>query len=206
MAAANATRAMREKITFDANVPVTVSFEFPSQAGQPQASKSGGEEFRYFLHGNKIMWIPPAAEAALRKHGEPDTVTITKQKIGTSITWLVEAPEEEPAIAAQLEASIAYTKNTTEARARTELAPAQPSQFAGSPARKEHPTPAEVREANEHARRITPATARLVAALCSAIDATIEAEAYAESRGVKLRFSEGSIRALANCSEIGEQR
>ncbi len=44
----------------------------------------------------------------------------------------------------------------------------------------------------------SPASARLMACLKGAIDAAIEAEAYAERQGLELRFSSEDIRTMAN--------
>ena len=45
---------------------------------------------------------------------------------------------------------------------------------------------------------VTPASAKLMGCLKAAIDAAVEAEAYATRQGLELRFSSEDIRTMAN--------
>lgn len=53
---------------------------------------------------------------------------------------------------------------------------------------------------------ITPACADMVAAMCAAVDAVIETQAYATRRGLGVTFSEESVRAIGLSIYIGSQR
>lgn len=204
------SRELRRKITFEANTPKTVTFEY----GGPGIETTGqyGTQYRYSLENNEIMWVEPVVEGMLKQLDihSGDSVVITKVKEGKTTKWRVEELAEEPAIAAQLAQSIENAKATTEARAKAELAPAAPYGQAGlhEPPdwRAQQHTNGAAKSAAPEARQITPAALNMTAALCSAIDAAIEAERYAHGRGLTLKFSPADIRALANCAEIGEQR
>jgi hypothetical protein len=52
----------------------------------------------------------------------------------------------------------------------------------------------------------TPAATQLASALCAAIDACVEAETYAQRKGLKLQFEAGDLRAMALSIFIGNQR
>lgn len=52
---------------------------------------------------------------------------------------------------------------------------------------------------------ITPRSAKMCAAMCSAVDAIIEVQAYAARRGLGVTFSEESVRAIGLTIYIGER-
>jgi hypothetical protein len=53
---------------------------------------------------------------------------------------------------------------------------------------------------------ITPASAQMCAAMCAAVDAIIETQAYASRRGLGVTFSEESVRAIGLSIYIGAAR
>jgi hypothetical protein len=54
---------MRQKVTFETNIPQIVSFEFPEP--KEVASVRGGTQWQYFVHGDRIMWLDDAAKRAI---------------------------------------------------------------------------------------------------------------------------------------------
>jgi hypothetical protein len=86
----------REKVEFPANIPTVVELD---GIGTLQASKSGDDEYRYFLRSNRIMWVPPAVheqlESAAANSGDVFEICKRQAKARAPITWTVR-PAETP--------------------------------------------------------------------------------------------------------------
>jgi hypothetical protein len=137
--AAAADTTLRQRLSFDANVPqiVTVLAKGTEQAN----SRDGSPEWRYFLADHKIMWIPESAHLAmLNAHAPlPATFELTKVKRGKdAATWDVVHIADEPAAAAE-EAKLVSQPAPPAAPAKGSQQPAAP---AAPPAPRPAPTAA----------------------------------------------------------------
>ena len=182
---------MRTKVTFAPNIPTQVILDGP---GELQPSKSGTDEYRYFLANDRIMWVPPEVhqqiERAQAQEGDMLTITRVKGAGKTASTWQVEHHAEEPAAAAVRATSTAQAYRQPSPQQRAAARPASPPEN-GYTATDQ---PAQTRILAE-----LPVTAadRLAGALAAAIDAAAEASTYAQRRGLILAWNAGDIRALA---------
>jgi hypothetical protein len=72
---------------------------------------------------------------------------------------------------------------------------------------REHGAAAFITPKQDEPQRIelTPAAVAITAALCAAVDAALEAQAYAVRRGLELRFTEESIRCIGATIFINQQ-
>lgn len=191
---------MREKISWADNVPTTVTLD---SAGELQRNRAGDVEYRYFLHGDKIMWVPTEAYQAINRTDarEGDTITITRQraKRNSTATWAVEPVTREGDGAAAIR--------------RTETAPSSRT-AASQPADREHydRQPGQGWTYREPAKPTTDTdlpvttTDQLAGALAVAIDAAAEASIYAKRHGLNITWNGGDIRALAATIYIQQQR
>jgi len=85
----------RQKIEFAANIPTQVELDGD---GTLQASKSGDDEYRYFLASERIMWVPPEVHQQILHSGaaKGDTITIERSKPGkAAATWKVSTRDDE---------------------------------------------------------------------------------------------------------------
>jgi len=173
---------MREKIVFPTNTPVLVTLE----AEPTLAPGRFGDEFQYFLSGDKIAWLKPEAHAAVQACGARvgDEVAITKRETRNgnrkAVSWTAEKVEEEPPEAAALPAPANNGAAKVNGNAHTDA-----SGPVAVPAR---PAPVE----------IPGEAANLFAALKTAIDVAALAMQYAREKGMPLHFDAGDVRALAS--------
>jgi hypothetical protein len=176
---------LREKVTFDPNVPVPVTLEF--DRGKEVNSARGGSQFQYFLADEKIMYVDPEVAEKIAASGAKagDTLEICRRtrRIGqqTRTEWEVVHLLDEPDYAHHEKAA---TQAPTRQAPRSAPAPAAQPAKAAPP-----PTPAS---------RTTPRTAQaMAAAFYAAIEAAEEAESYAAQRGRKLQLDTDAIKSLA---------
>jgi hypothetical protein len=95
----------REKVAFPTNKPVLIGLEFDP----PQEPRPGrfGDQYMYFLSGNRIAFLdPPAHEAIVRsgaKSGDDLALTKTEVRKGNrrGVEWVAEVVQEEPSDAAE---------------------------------------------------------------------------------------------------------
>jgi hypothetical protein len=97
---ARETYTPREKVAFPTNKPVLIGLEFDP----PQEPRPGrfGDQYMYFLSGNRIAFLdPPAHEAIVRsgaKAGDELALTKTEVRKGNrrGVEWVAELVQEEP--------------------------------------------------------------------------------------------------------------
>jgi len=90
----------REKVSFSTNIPVLVQLEFDP----PTEAREGrfGDQYMYFLAGNRIMFIEPELHAEILKAGcgAGSEVAICKRELRNAgrkhIQWEVVTQQEEP--------------------------------------------------------------------------------------------------------------
>jgi hypothetical protein len=190
---------LREKVTFDPNVPIAVTLEFDH--GKEVPSARGGSQFQYFLDRDRIMYVEPEVAERITASGARagDTLEICKRsrRIGqqTRTEWEVVhlLDSQEPTDYAQAEPA---RHTTTQQRAATQPPPA--------PAPRSQPRPAPA--AVPAPPQITTTSVAVIAAFKAAIDAAADAEDYARSRGRTLSLDSDAIRALAITIYIQEAK
>jgi pyruvate/2-oxoglutarate dehydrogenase complex dihydrolipoamide acyltransferase (E2) component len=132
------------------------------------------------------MFVDPPLHAEIQATGAKagDTLEITPRKQGRAgVAWEVVQVCDEPAPAQQPAPAAQPARSTP-----TRTAPAsQPAPRNATPAP----------EIAQPPRTVNTATVDLVTAFRAAIDATIEAQAYASQRGIDLRMSTSDIRSTA---------
>jgi hypothetical protein len=190
MATASAPVPPREKIRFEFGQPVTLILKYPQ--GKEVAGQYG-PQFFYTTLDERVFYVDPDIGYQIEKcpgAAEGAPITIMKCKGPRNATnW-----EIRPAV-------------TNGPRA---VVYAQPAQQPPS----ELETRLEASIAHAQARRnpepqqqpVTTAQAKLLAALCVAIDCCVEAEAYAKRRGLPLGFSSEDVRCFANTIVINAER
>jgi hypothetical protein len=82
----------RQKVEYSPNLPTIIELDGP---GTAQASQNGAQEWRYFLQGERITWVPETVHQAIVATGADHpgaTFRITKHqaKARAPITWEVE--------------------------------------------------------------------------------------------------------------------
>jgi len=90
----------REKVSFSTNIPVLVQLEFDP----PTEAREGrfGDQYMYFLAGNRIMFIEPELHAEIVKAGcgAGSELAICKRELRNAgrkhIQWEVVTQQEEP--------------------------------------------------------------------------------------------------------------
>lgn len=163
-----ARNTQREKVTFRTGVPVQIEL---ASTGEPQPSSySGAMEYRYFLTGDQVMWLPEEPHAQIKRLGmrEGSIVTITRTKAGP---WLVKPTEDlwaEPA------------------------APAKPA--AAKPAATKPPAPQPPTAQPDFEQ---PFSLAYYTALCAALRIAAAAELFAQQIQRPCAFRTEDIRAIA---------
>jgi hypothetical protein len=193
----------REKVEFPANIPTVVELD---GIGTLQASKSGDDEYRYFLRSNRIMWVPPAVhgqlESAQANTGDVFEICKRQAKARAPITWTVR-PAEAPDAAHGHGYSSGYDERTPQGWAHREgprPTPQPTPQRAAAAAAAypppilppQRPQPAAQLAANAPELPITAAD-RMAAAMRDAIDLWRGATSYENS----LQWNAADVRALA---------
>lgn len=192
----------RELLRPQFDTPLIVSLDFGSD-GIEKEGKHGVDYMYTCNNDDAIMFLPPDARNALRIAGvQPgEEIALIKRKAGKQTLWEIQRVEEEPD---PRPAPPRTTRQLAAAAATRAAAPAPSSaQASGAVVR----DPATVTQpARPTAVQQPTATAQLAAALCAAIDAAVEAETYANRKGLKLQMSADDIRAMALSIYIGNQR
>jgi len=223
---ATATYQPRDRVTFEMNAPVEVRLDGD---GMPTAStgRDGNPEYRYFLSGHQIMWVPDAVHAAIDRAQAGDGAAFAITKHRSPKPWTVvhlDADEPEPA-AAQTPTPISQPRSIKPRPAPTTPAPpcvlchsdatqqigqrlycdahaprpeySAPQQPAQTRPEASQPAPAHKTEPASSNAANQPYSTALYTCLCAAIRTAAEAERFAQSIGRPLAFETGDVRALA---------
>ncbi len=182
----------REVIKPQPDIPVIVKLD-KGPEGQEREGRFG-IDYQYTVNDDRcVMWLPKEARDRLVRCGAQagDEVQIVKSLRGLMAQWSVQVMPDS-----------------------NELAPS-PSQ--------DRPVPAQARPngyVNGHGNghyaghaqpprpeaNISPIAQQLAGCLRAAVDACVETEAYAKSKGMPLEFCSEDIRAMALSVYIGAQR
>jgi hypothetical protein len=170
-----AAPSIREKITFDVNTPQVITLTQYTN-GREIAGRDGQTDYLYWLTDNRSLFAPAELHQAIQAYApkQGESFEITKRKRGNArATWeVVQLTDEEPP---------------------AQEPPARAPQPQARPAAAEPAKPA----ASAPANTLTKSSLDLVSCFVSAIDALLEAQAYASKRGLNFRFDSGDIRATA---------
>jgi hypothetical protein len=182
--AAAATRQLRERVTFDFNAPIEVTLD---GAGIEQEGRDG-PEFRYFLEGDRIMWVPPEAHIqilrAIADDPQAQAFTITRHKSGRgAASWEVVQHSDEPANWTPPDRDPAPPRTTSQAKPG-----ALPPQMQQPAPRQQQPAPT---AANG------PMSDTLYTCMCAAIRTAQAAEKFAQEIGRPVALDSADIRAMA---------
>ena len=158
---------MRERIAFQANVPVTVALAY---ADGLQVEGRFGDQIMYTLADERVMYVPPVVRTKLVELGihpwEPFTICKAERKEGNRrfIEWQVRK------------------ENNSNGLPSSETPPVNgQTNGLGTP-----------KPSNGHS-----AVSHLQHALMSSIDAALAAEQYAATKGFSVRFGSEDLRAMA---------
>ena len=188
----------RERVTFTMNEQIHVVLASP---GIEQPNSTGAAEWRYFLEGEKVMWVPQQIHEAIQSASGGDPVgkafTLQRYKPGAApFTWQVAGPHQPPASTGNAYRDRPNTGNLP--RAGTPIQPGysatnQPAQT--QPARPlGQPQPAAQMQPGEVPLSLGDS---LAGAFCASIDVAGSAMVYAKAHGMQISFTAGDIRAMA---------
>ncbi len=168
---AAAAQQLRDRITFDMNQPIEITLD---RDGNPTEStaRDGSPEYRYFLNGHRIMWVPEAVHEAIQRANGGDMASFAITKHRSPKPWtVIHLDAQEP--------GYGYSN---------EAAPPQAPPIPQQPAARPTPTPAPQDAAD---------SSPMYTALCAAIRTAAAAEKFAASIGRPLAFETSDVRAIA---------
>ena len=189
---ASAASTLRERVSFESNRPCRIQLD---GTGQPteQQNRAGEEEYRYFLDGHQIMWVPPHVHAAIERIGEPGAeIEITRRRAPRE--WDVVHLVDEPPTARPEPTPVSAPRSAQpqQPAARPASTPALPqSQAPEPPARPVAAPPQGYLNVGE------PQSTAYYTCLCAAINVCANAERYAQQIGRPLAFETQDVRAIA---------
>lgn len=192
----------REILKPQMNVPLTVHLD----QGPEGKEKTGqyGTDYQYTVNQNAgVMWLPAEGRDALIQSGAQagDDVQIVKSMRGKQVVWSAQVVSDAAEVpAASNGVQVSYTSGV-KFPARVYAQPAQAPVAAPRTAPAPRPAPQPQPET-----RITPVAMQLASCFCAAIDACLEAETYAKSKGLAIEFNAEDLRAVALSVYIGAQR
>lgn len=194
----------REKVEFPANIPTVVELD---GIGTLQCSKSGDDEYRYFLRDNRIMWVPPAVHeqiaAAEGNTGDAFQITKHQAKARAPIQWEAQLIEQRPgtgysnqppaaAPAPRPQRDLRAAAYARDAREASHHQPTSQAPHQAGAREYQPPQPAAQLAADAREYATGPAD-RMAQALKDAIDLTRGAKQYAP----ELAWSTADVRAIA---------
>jgi hypothetical protein len=174
---------MKERVVFEANVPVTAMLAY---ADGLKVQGRFGDQVMYSLADGRVMYVPPLVRDKLVELGirqnEPLAICRAERREGNHrfVDWVVQpngsaAPSHHAAGYSDAPGSPAHGDNGTRARAN--------GNGNGKPAS----TPGGSGSAETALR----------AALTASIEAALAAEQYASAHGLSVRFGSEDLRAMA---------
>jgi len=196
---ASAAQQLRERIAFEMNVPVEIGLDRDGNPTETTA-RDGSAEYRYFLHGHKIAWLPDAVHQAIQRAQAGDSAWFALTKHRAPKPWTVihldaqepaaaQPPQQPAARPAPAPAPAATQERTAQGWIAREAPAAAP--LASLPRR---PLDApQQRQLDEPGGDASP----MYGALCAAIRTAAAAERFAASIGRPLAFETQDIRAIA---------
>lgn len=190
--AASAAQPLRDRVAFSKDKPVEITLD---DDGRPTdaTARDGSTEYRYFLAGHRIAYLPEAVhEAIQRAHaGNDATFCLTKH---TTKPWSVVHLEDEPR----------HDAPTPVSQPRTAQPHDQPHEertSQGWVARGQPPTPAA-----QEQPQLPAAATNYYTSLCAAIHTVKLAEKYGQQIGRPIAFGCEDVRTIATAIFIQEAK
>jgi hypothetical protein len=172
-----------EVLKLQPNRPEVIALRF--QTGKP-VTGYGGEQFMYSLTDGRALFVDPPIAAQIDGlslgKGEPFEITKYVRAEGRQKLTTYEVKYLQP----------------TEAPATPQASTRQAGQSQPSAT----PTAQEVTHLPQATAAAAIAPTRIMSALCAAIDAVVEAQAYATRKGLHIAFTSEDVRAIANTLHI----
>src|SRR5271157_4453998 len=178
---------MKERVVFEANVPVEATLAYPDGL---KVQGRFGDQVMYSLTDGRVMYVPPVVRDKLVELGirqnEPFAICKAERREGNRrfVDWVV-----------QLEGSAAPAQSAT-AHGNTPGSPANGDNGAHVRGNGNGNGNGNGKPASTPAISGTAETA-LRAALTASIDAALAAEQYASAHGLSIRFGSEDLRAMA---------
>ncbi|HEX4275845.1 MAG TPA: hypothetical protein VHZ74_10840 [Bryobacteraceae bacterium] len=173
---------MPEILRFSTNIPEIISLKFAEGKLKPSTLPNTPPDVMFTLVDGRTMYLPTSAAEEIYRHRiQPQTpVQVCKRQGGKFEITPMRAEASAPSWQSNAPAPVQPAASTTNERAQVST--------------------------NSTPNALNPASIEMCAAMCSALDAVMEAEAYAARRGRGLTFSEESVRAIGLSIFIGNQR
>jgi len=174
------------------NVPAVIALQFATGKIAESTIPNAPSQVMFTLCDGRKLFVPLSVADSIRAAGiqaGSDFEILKASAHDYRIRFLGEA------VAAQTAPAPNYTSNYTGSQHNAAPPPAQSNGHHAPP-----PAPPPVQPAAPPvapaALKTSPAAACMMAAMCSAVDAILETQAYATRRGLGLTFSEESVRAI----------
>src|SRR5215469_2509514 len=172
---------MKERIVFEANVPVTATLAY---ADGLKVQGRFGDQVMYSLTDGRVMYVPPLVRDKLVELGirqnEPFNICRAERREGNRrfVDWVVH-PEDSAAAARSVTAHSDTLGSPLNGGSGARVKPNGNGKPASPPASS------------------GPAETALRAALTASIDAALAAEQYGSVHGLSIRFGSEDLRAMA---------
>jgi hypothetical protein len=183
--------SMKERIVFQTNVPVTVALAYPDGM---KVEGRYGDQVMYSLSDERVMYVPPIVRDKLIELGikqkDPFSICKTERRDGNRrfIEWVVKRLEAEQPSAQPSEPNGNHKPSTP--GVPTAFAVGHVSNNGNGNGRSSVKVPS-----GTNGSHVGQASLR--AALAASIDAALEAEQYAATHGLSVRFGSEDLRAMA---------
>lgn len=189
---------MAQKIVFQPGAPVEVALKFPNGKNVPGKF---GEQALFTCTDDRVFYLDPEPASDIErrigelgiKTGEPFRLTKIKHARGGGCSFRVDRVANETDLERTLRQSIGARQQKREAsvpfREQTPPVAIEPSAERVTAPQRIQP------EGNHNAPPLTRSGA-MMSAMCAAVDAVLETQAYATRKGLGVTFSEESIRAI----------
>lgn len=198
--AASAAQPLRERIAFTKDRPIEITLDDDGRPTEATA-RDGSTEYRYFLAGHKIAYLPEQAHEAIQRAraGNDATFAITKHTTQPwSVVHLEDEPTHVPTPVSQPRSAQPHDAPHQERTAQGWMQRGQPPTPA-APHRPDLPTPAQMAPGP-----LPTHASGYYTALCGAIQTAAAAERYAEQIGKPIHFTSEDVRCIAAAIFIQE--
>jgi hypothetical protein len=182
---------MKERIVFQTNVPVTVALAYPDGM---KVEGRYGDQVMYSLSDERVMYVPPAVRDKLIELGikqkDPFSICKAERRDGNRrfIEWVVKRLDAGQTSLRVPEPNGNHAPSVVPAS--TVAVDGHPGSNGNGNGRSSVKAPGGTNGSNV-------GQASLRAALAASIDAALEAEQYAASHGLSVRFASEDLRAMA---------
>jgi hypothetical protein len=206
---ATAAYEPRARIAFDMNVPAEIRLDGD---GMPTATaaRDGSAEYRYFLSGHQIMWVPEAVHAAIDRAQAGDGACFSITKHRSPKPWTVIHLDADEPTAAQTPTPISQPRSI-KPRPDPTPAPAPPCVLCHADATQQigqrlycdahapasQPAPAHKTEPSSGNATQQPYSTTLYTCTCAALRVAADVEKFAQAIARPLAFTTADIRAMA---------